>query len=87
MNCNTAQRLLSAYVDSELSMSEMDRVRKHVQDCDCCRYEEEDLRRLKSILTSTPIVEPPVDFERALLVAGAVRIGKTRLIDNIRIPR
>jgi pantoate--beta-alanine ligase len=31
--------------------------------------------------------EPPVDFHRDLLVAGAVRIGKTRLIDNIRIPR
>jgi pantoate--beta-alanine ligase len=30
---------------------------------------------------------PPVDFDRDLLVAGAVRIGKTRLIDNIRIPR
>jgi pantoate--beta-alanine ligase len=31
--------------------------------------------------------EPPVDFNRDLLLAGAVRIGKTRLIDNIRIPR
>ncbi len=31
--------------------------------------------------------ERPVDFKRDLLVAGAVRIGKTRLIDNIRIAR
>lgn len=31
--------------------------------------------------------EPPADFDRDLLVAGAVRIGRTRLIDNIRIPR
>ena len=30
---------------------------------------------------------PPVDFHRDILVAGAVRIGKTRLIDNIRIPK
>jgi pantoate--beta-alanine ligase len=29
----------------------------------------------------------PRDFHRDLLVAGAVRIGKTRLIDNIRIPK
>jgi len=29
----------------------------------------------------------PVDFDRDVLVAGAVRIGKTRLIDNIFIPR
>jgi pantoate--beta-alanine ligase len=31
--------------------------------------------------------EAPADFERDILLAGAVRIGKTRLIDNIRIPR
>jgi pantoate--beta-alanine ligase len=29
----------------------------------------------------------PADFRRDVLVAGAVRIGKTRLIDNIRISR
>jgi pantoate--beta-alanine ligase len=31
--------------------------------------------------------EPPEDFEREVLLAGAVRIGKTRLIDNIRVRR
>jgi pantoate--beta-alanine ligase len=31
--------------------------------------------------------EGPADFDRDLLLAGAVRIGKTRLIDNIRVPR
>lgn len=30
---------------------------------------------------------PPADFRRDILLAGAVRIGKTRLIDNIRIER
>jgi pantoate--beta-alanine ligase len=31
--------------------------------------------------------EAPVDFQRDLLLAGAVRFGRTRLIDNIRVPR
>jgi pantoate--beta-alanine ligase len=30
---------------------------------------------------------PPLDFHHDVLVAGAVRIGKTRLIDNIRISK
>jgi pantoate--beta-alanine ligase len=30
---------------------------------------------------------PPVDFDRDVLLAGAVRVGKTRLIDNIRVRR
>ena len=31
--------------------------------------------------------EAPSDFEREVLLAGAVRIGRTRLIDNVRISR
>jgi pantoate--beta-alanine ligase len=31
--------------------------------------------------------EAPVDFAREVLLAGALRIGRTRLIDNIRVPR
>lgn len=31
--------------------------------------------------------ERPADFHRDLLLAGALRVGKTRLIDNIRIER
>jgi pantoate--beta-alanine ligase len=30
---------------------------------------------------------PPADFRREVLVVGAVKLGKTRLIDNIRVPR
>jgi len=31
--------------------------------------------------------ESPRDFEREVLLAGAVKIGRTRLIDNVRVPR
>jgi len=31
--------------------------------------------------------EAPADFDREVLLAGAIRVGRTRLIDNIRIPR
>jgi pantoate--beta-alanine ligase len=31
--------------------------------------------------------EAPVNFDRDVLLAGAVRVGKTRLIDNVRITR
>jgi pantoate--beta-alanine ligase len=31
--------------------------------------------------------EPPTDVDRELLLAGAVKIGKTRLIDNLRLTR
>lgn len=31
--------------------------------------------------------QPPADFARQVLLAGAIRVGKTRLIDNVRVPR
>jgi pantoate--beta-alanine ligase len=39
------------------------------------------------VLVDPETFEPPSDFDRDLLLAGAIRIGKTRLIDNIRVPR
>lgn len=69
MNCKTAQTLLSAYIDAELSGSEMGRVRKHLGNCDCCQREETELRMLKDLLTSTPMIEPPKGFEDRLCEA------------------
>ncbi len=37
------------------------------------------------VLVDPETFERPADFQRDLLLAGAVRIGKTRLIDNIRL--
>jgi pantoate--beta-alanine ligase len=55
---------------------------------------------MRKIVEETPgieidylaVVDPktflaPTDFRRAILVAGAVRVGRTHLIDNIRIAR
>ena len=55
---------------------------------------------MRKMLAETPgvecdylaVVDPqtfraPADFDRELLLAGAVRVGKTRLIDNIRLTR
>lgn len=39
------------------------------------------------VLVDPLTFEAPADFDRDLLVAGAIRIGRTRLIDNILIPR
>jgi len=57
-------------------------------------------RLMRTVIDETPGMEidylavvdpetflPPADFQRDLLVAGAVRLGRTRLIDNIRVSR
>ena len=69
MNCKTAQNLLSAYIDGELSGGEMSRIRTHLFECDCCQHEETELRLLKDLLVGTPMIEPPQGFEDRLCEA------------------
>jgi anti-sigma factor RsiW len=69
MNCTKVQSLLSAYADRELSGIEMFLVRQHVFDCDSCREEEAEVRRVKTLLSSAEVAEPSFDFETRLVSA------------------
>ena len=69
MNCTKIQTLLSAYTDRELSGVEMFLIRQHVHDCDACREEEAEVRRLKSVLSFVEVADPSPDFEARLVCA------------------
>lgn len=58
LNCRQANRLLSAYLDRELSGDEMLAVREHVNQCTECSVELEQTRKLKSLLSSARTVKP-----------------------------
>ncbi len=66
MNCKSVQQALSAYLDQELTGSEMLRIRSHVTRCAACTAEEESLRSLKHILSNAPTAVPAVGFEARL---------------------
>jgi hypothetical protein len=46
MDCNQTSNLLNAYVDKELSKSDLTLVESHLAECASCREELEDIRRL-----------------------------------------
>lgn len=62
MNCKSVQSLLSAYLDRELTGTELLQFREHLHSCAECRAEETELRQLKSLFGSLSIPEPPADF-------------------------
>ncbi|HVL38234.1 MAG TPA: zf-HC2 domain-containing protein [Fimbriimonadaceae bacterium] len=67
MNCKGVQSRLSAYIDCELTGSEMLQVRAHLFECTECAREEGELRILKSMLCSGCAPEPAPDFEDRLI--------------------
>lgn len=67
MNCNSVESRLSAYIDSELTGSEMQAVRSHLSICSACQTEETQLRILKQRLSQWVEVDVPDDLEAKLM--------------------
>jgi anti-sigma factor RsiW len=72
MSCRAVQIKLSAYLDGEMTGSEMLSVRAHVNQCPDCRQELESLRNIQLILRGLPIgAEPsPAAIESVLRVTS-----------------
>lgn len=69
MTCASVRNLLSAYLDSELSGSEMQAVRAHLEECRDCRAECDSLREVKSLLRGLPPCCAPDGMEERLKAA------------------
>lgn len=55
-------RLLSCYIDGELSDGELGRLAPHLESCAICRIELEGLRGTVDLLRSMPVVSVPRSF-------------------------
>jgi len=66
VNHHRAGRLLSAYVDSELTAAETRAVQEHLLDCAACRNAYENLRATRELLAGLPPAEPPAEFWPAI---------------------
>lgn len=80
MNCGRISRLISAYLDGELSGMEMFAVREHVHSCQSCSAELEGTRQMKAIMGRLRPVKPSTGLEASLLAA----LGAETVPANIR---
>jgi anti-sigma factor RsiW len=73
------REMLSAYLDKELTQSEDQRVRIHLEDCTACAREYADLRVLQAAAQAVRFPEPPEEamdeLERRLSVRGTRALG------------
>lgn len=66
MNCRTAEPLVSALVDNELTGDEAVRLRNHMRFCDKCRALYEESLEMKSSLRTLKTHDPPCGLESRL---------------------
>lgn len=69
MKCSKAKELLSAMLDGELGRSEEEAVLRHVEKCEECKRELEELRRLRYLLGALPFEPLPLHVKMAVLSA------------------
>ncbi|QQC64836.1 anti-sigma factor family protein [Paraburkholderia ginsengisoli] len=69
MDCNEARPLLDANADHELPAPDARRVQQHIESCEACRRESEQLRALSGALRAAPYHRAPQSL-RARIVAG-----------------
>lgn len=67
MNCERVRELLSDYLNGDLPLPERVLLEQHIETCSSCRAELRKLEKVRSILVSFPVVEPPPDFARRVL--------------------
>ncbi len=80
--CKKLKGMLSPYIDGQLSPSEMERIERHIEECDACRRELESLRAVVSLLHRVPVVAPRRSFtiaarapRRYPAALGALRVA------------
>ncbi len=81
MNCKAAQKILSAYLDDELSSLKRTRLEEHLAVCPSCRLYQHDLQQISRAISSRHDELLPMDFAaivRKKLESGAVEAKPAR---------
>lgn len=62
MKCKDAKKLISLYIDGELSFEKRIKLEKHINSCFSCRRELEDLKIMIREIHNLPKIEPLINF-------------------------
>lgn len=75
MNCSTITKLISRYVDDDLSHDEKEAFTLHIRDCSECRKELEETQDLHALFVSTEKFSAPYGFSTRVMASLDQREG------------
>jgi hypothetical protein len=65
-NCTEVRKLISLYIDNELSKAELEEFNKHINSCSHCRTELEEIKTVVRFCSDIDEVELPANFKSEL---------------------
>jgi len=71
MNCWIAKRRSTNFIDGRLRERERARIVRHLNECQACSNEFEQMRSVRATLQSLTVVKPPAQLRAALQVAAS----------------
>ncbi|MDN5352611.1 MAG: hypothetical protein PWQ12_1532, partial [Clostridiales bacterium] len=77
MNCENAIELMNAAIDGTINANEQAKLERHLETCESCTIEFEDLKYLVQVMGDTDLKALPLGFEEELhekLVTAASEI-------------
>lgn len=81
------QKMLSAYLDNELTQADAQRVRIHLEDCEDCRGAFHQLEQLRRLTADMTFVDPQEDkmneLQQRLSVRAPLRAGWVFLLAGV----
>lgn len=86
MKCEDVQRLLSGYIDNELSPEESEFVKAHLSKCPTCQTAWHELNSLVQATRCLPELEPPSDLLQRVKQGLSPCSKRGRLLGKIACP-
>ncbi|MDF2892062.1 MAG: hypothetical protein K0R80_2429 [Clostridia bacterium] len=86
MSCKTYKPMLHSYINDELNFIEKTELEGHLQECAECRNEEEEIKKLKRILSA---VKPDklqfIEFKENIMAAIKVTVKASAVVYDFKV--
>ncbi len=67
MECKDYFELMNMYIDEEISEADKNKLIKHIESCESCKQEFEELKEMVNILREEPLSELPLGYHKELM--------------------
>ncbi len=85
MNCEQARQLMHAFVDNEINPQELKKLNDHLDSCESCTVEFEEIKYMVQLMGEIDLKELPLGFEEELhekLVIASAEIKADQVKEN-----